>query len=60
MGIEDLQEEYAVGFLNKGLFMPYACFSYILKFTHVVTDKINHTGEVVINIYGIRWNNTFI
>ena len=26
------------------------CFSYILKFTFVASDKINHIGEVVVNI----------
>ena len=26
------------------------CFSYILKFTFIASDKINHVGRVVINI----------
>ena len=36
------------------------CFSYILKFTFIASDKINHVGGVVINTDWTSRNNTFI
>ena len=36
------------------------CFSYILKFTFIASDKTNHIGGLIINIVRTRRNNAFI